>query len=73
MGLAFEAAGAALRAAADELPDQPVVVVTQTANHRSLKLATRLGFHHVETFEEFGVEQALATARLHRFKADKDE
>jgi RimJ/RimL family protein N-acetyltransferase len=67
MGLAF--AAAALRAAADELPDQPVVVVTQTANRRSLKLATRLGFHHVGTFEKFGAEQALATARLHTFKA----
>jgi RimJ/RimL family protein N-acetyltransferase len=69
MGLAFEAATAALRAAADELPDQPVVVVAQTTNRRSLKLATRLGFHHVDTFEEFGAEQALATVRLHRFKA----
>jgi L-amino acid N-acyltransferase YncA len=53
----------------DELPDQPVVVVTQTANRRSLKLATRLGFHHVDTFEEFGAQQTLVTARLHRFKA----
>ncbi len=69
MGLAFEAAAAALRATAGELPDQPVLVVTQTANRRSLKLATRLGFRHVGTFEEFGAEQALATARLHTFKA----
>jgi RimJ/RimL family protein N-acetyltransferase len=69
MGLAFEAATAALHAAADELPDQPVVVVTQTANRRSLGLAARLGFHHVDTFEEFGAQQALATARLHAFKA----
>ena len=43
-GLAFEAATAVLRAAAAELPDQPVLVVFQTANERSLKLATRLGF-----------------------------
>ena len=41
---AFEAAMAALRAAAGELPDQPVLVVTQTANHRARKLASRLGF-----------------------------
>ena len=34
-GLAFEAARAALRAAAGELPDQPVLAVTQTANHRA--------------------------------------
>jgi RimJ/RimL family protein N-acetyltransferase len=68
LGLAFEAATAALRVAADELPDQPVVVVTQTANRRSLKLATRLGFHQVDTFEEFGAQQTLATTRLHAFK-----
>lgn len=68
-GLAFEAATVALRAAADELPDQPVLVVTQSANQRSLKLATRLGFHHVNTFEEFGAEQTLGAARLHSFKA----
>ncbi|MBF6300524.1 GNAT family N-acetyltransferase [Nocardia amamiensis] len=68
-GLAFEAATAALRAAAAELPDQPVLVVTQTANHRSLKLATRLGFQPVSTFEAFDAQQTLATARLHAFKA----
>ena len=68
-GLAFEAATAALRATAEELPDQFVVVVTQTANRRSLDLAARLGFHHVEVFEEFGAEQVLAAARLHTFKA----
>ncbi|MEV4167547.1 GNAT family N-acetyltransferase [Nonomuraea dietziae] len=66
-GLAFEAATTVLRAAADELPDQPVVVVTQTANLRSLKLAARLGFRHVSTFEEFGAEQTLSTAGLHAF------
>jgi RimJ/RimL family protein N-acetyltransferase len=68
-GLAFEAATAALHAAAHELPDQPVLVVTQTANRRSLELATRLGFREVDTFEEFGAQQTLATARLRSFKA----
>ncbi|MEV5708647.1 GNAT family N-acetyltransferase [Actinoallomurus sp. NPDC052274] len=68
-GLAFEAAAAALRAAADELPDQPVLVVTQTANERALKLAARLGFQPVDTFEQFGAEQTLSTVRLHTFKA----
>ncbi|WP_328440833.1 GNAT family N-acetyltransferase [Streptomyces sp. NBC_00444] len=68
-GLAFEAATAALRAAADELPDQPVLVVTQTANERSLKLATRVGFQRISTFEAYDAEQTLAVASLHSFKA----
>ncbi|MEV4246709.1 GNAT family N-acetyltransferase [Streptosporangium canum] len=67
-GFAFEAATAALRAAADELPDQPVLLVTQTANKRSLKLATRLGFRPISTFEEFGAEQTLCTAPLSMFR-----
>ncbi|WP_424863736.1 GNAT family N-acetyltransferase [Streptomyces sp. MMS24-I29] len=67
-GLAFEAATAMLRAAAGELPDQPVLVVTQTANERSLKLATRLGFQPMGTFEAYDAEQSLAVADLHSFK-----
>ncbi|RVX41447.1 RimJ/RimL family protein N-acetyltransferase [Nonomuraea polychroma] len=67
-GFAFEAATVALRAAADELPDQPVLLVTQTANTRSLKLAARLGFRPISTFEEFGAEQTLCTAPLSMFK-----
>ncbi|WP_433212585.1 GNAT family N-acetyltransferase [Microtetraspora malaysiensis] len=67
-GFGFEAATAALRAAADELPDQPVLVVTQTANKRSLKLAARLGFRPISTFEEFGAEQTLCTAPLSMFQ-----
>ncbi|GAA2276878.1 GNAT family N-acetyltransferase [Nonomuraea roseoviolacea subsp. roseoviolacea] len=63
-GFAGEAATAALRAAAGELPDQPVLLVTQSANTRSLKLAARLGFRPVGTFEEFGAEQTLCTAAL---------
>ncbi|MEV4178084.1 GNAT family N-acetyltransferase [Nonomuraea sp. NPDC049709] len=66
-GIAFEAATAALRAAADELPDQPVLLVTQTANERSLKLAARLGFRPVSTFQEFDAEQTLCTAPLSMF------
>lgn len=67
-GFAFEAATAALRAAADELPDQPVLLVTQTANERSLRLAARLGFRPAGTFEEFGAEQTLCTASLSVFR-----
>ncbi|MQA64011.1 MAG: GNAT family N-acetyltransferase [Actinophytocola sp.] len=68
-GLAFEAAAAALRAAAEELPDQPVLVVTQTANERSLRLVTRLGFQRVSTFEEHDAQQTLGVASLHSFNA----
>jgi RimJ/RimL family protein N-acetyltransferase len=68
-GLAFEAITAALRAAADVLADQPVVLLTQTANERSLKLALRLGFQPVSTFELFDAEQTLAVASLHSFSA----
>ncbi|GAB2450404.1 GNAT family N-acetyltransferase [Streptosporangium sandarakinum] len=67
-GYAFEAATAVLRAAAGELPDQPVLLTTQTANTRSLNLATRLGFRPVSTFEEYGAEQTLCTARLSMFR-----
>ncbi|GAA3437737.1 GNAT family N-acetyltransferase [Kutzneria kofuensis] len=42
---------AVLRAAAAELPDQPVILRTQTANTRSQRLAARLGFQPVRTFE----------------------
>ncbi|MBC3989885.1 GNAT family N-acetyltransferase [Streptomyces sp. AC563] len=66
-GLAFEAATGLLRAAADELPDQPVLVVTQTANERSRRLAARLGFQPAGTFEAHGAEQTLAVAGLHAF------
>lgn len=68
-GFAFEAAAAALRAAARELPDQPVLVVTQSANNRARKLASRLGFQEVGQFEEFDAEQVLAVASLGSFRA----
>ncbi|MGV9817172.1 GNAT family N-acetyltransferase [Nocardia xishanensis] len=68
-GLASEAATAVLRAVADELPDQPVLIATQTANKRSLGLAARLGFRPVSTFEWFDAEQTLCLASLHSFKA----
>ncbi|WP_373294430.1 GNAT family N-acetyltransferase [Streptomyces albiflavescens] len=51
-GLAREAAKALLRAAADELPDQPVLVVTLTANESSPEVATRLGFHRADVGRE---------------------
>ena len=66
-GLAFEAATTVLRAAA-ELPDQPVLVVTQTANRRARKLASRLGFQEVGIFEEYDAQQILAVASLGCFR-----
>jgi RimJ/RimL family protein N-acetyltransferase len=67
-GLAFEAAAAALRAAAGELPDQPVLIVTQSANDRSRRLAGRLGFQEVSQFGEFDAKQVLAVAPLGSFR-----
>lgn len=68
-GYAVEAARLLLRGAAAELCDQPVLIVTQTANHASLRVAERLGFAIVDTFEQWGAEQTLATAQLHAFRA----
>ncbi|WP_238391801.1 MULTISPECIES: GNAT family N-acetyltransferase [unclassified Mycolicibacterium] len=67
-GYASEAARLLLRCAAGEWEDQPVVVVTQTANRASLRLAERLGFRVVETFEQYNAEQTLATAQLATFR-----
>ena len=68
-GLAYASATALLRTAATALPDEPVIVVTQSDNVRSLKLARRLGFVAETTFEEFGAEQTLAVANLRGFRA----
>lgn len=66
-GYASEATRLLLEYAAGELGDQPVVIVTQTANRASLRLAERLGFSVVGTFEQYDAEQALATAQLATF------
>jgi RimJ/RimL family protein N-acetyltransferase len=34
-----------------------VVLCTQTANDRSMRVAAKLGFTEVERFEEYGAEQ----------------
>lgn len=64
-GWAYQAATALLSAAAATLPDQPVLVATQSANVRSVNLLRRLGFEPVSTFVQFDAEQILATASLH--------
>ncbi|MEU5346171.1 GNAT family N-acetyltransferase [Streptomyces sp. NPDC020766] len=56
-GYAAEACAAALGWFADALPGEPVVLATQTANVRSMRLAAKLGFTEAERFEDYGAEQ----------------
>ncbi|MFE9095474.1 GNAT family N-acetyltransferase [Streptomyces sp. NPDC007264] len=56
-GYAAEACAAALGWFTDALPGEPVVLCTQTANDRSMRLAAKLGFTEVQRFEEWDAEQ----------------
>jgi RimJ/RimL family protein N-acetyltransferase len=56
-GYAAEACAAALGWFAGEAPGEPVVLFTQTANARSMRLAAKLGFTEVERYEAYGAEQ----------------
>ncbi|MGW7455019.1 GNAT family N-acetyltransferase [Streptomyces sp. NPDC054787] len=56
-GYAYEACAAALGWFADAFPGEPVVLCTQVANGRSVRVAAKLGFTEVERFHEFGAEQ----------------
>ena len=56
-GYAFEACAAVLDWFAGARPGEPVVLCTQTANDRSMRLAAKLGFCEVKRFEEYGAEQ----------------
>ncbi|MET9544794.1 GNAT family N-acetyltransferase [Streptomyces sp. NPDC006627] len=56
-GYAAEACAAALDWFADANPGESVVLRTQTANDRSMRLAAKLGFTEVERYEEYGAEQ----------------
>jgi RimJ/RimL family protein N-acetyltransferase len=56
-GYAAEACAAALDWFTDTHPGEPVVLCTQTANDRSMRLAVKLGFTEAERFEEYGAEQ----------------
>jgi len=56
-GYAAEACAAALVWLAGELPGEPVVLFTQTANARSMRLAAKLGFIEAGRFEAWGAEQ----------------
>jgi RimJ/RimL family protein N-acetyltransferase len=58
-GYAAEACAAALNWFAGVLPGEPVLLCTQTANDRSMRVAAKLGFTEVRRFEEYGAEQWL--------------
>jgi len=56
-GYAAEACAAALDWFADASAGEPVVLCTQIANDRSMRLAAKLGFTEVARFEEYGAQQ----------------
>ncbi|MGC4748106.1 GNAT family N-acetyltransferase [Micromonospora sp. DT201] len=56
-GYAAEACVAVLGWFNSELPGERVVLCTQTANNRSMRLAAKLGFTEVQRFEAWGAEQ----------------
>ncbi|MFE6358394.1 GNAT family N-acetyltransferase [Streptomyces sp. NPDC057806] len=58
-GYATEACVAALDWFDGVLPGEPVVLTTQSANVRSMRLAARLGFTEVERFQAWDAEQWL--------------
>ena len=60
-GYATEACEAALSWFAGALPGEAVVLITQTANAPSMRLAARLGFVEVERFEAYDAEQWFGT------------
>jgi RimJ/RimL family protein N-acetyltransferase len=57
MRYATEACAAALGWIAGALPGEPVVLTTQSANDRAMRVAAKLGFTEVERLQEYGVEQ----------------
>ncbi|MEV0635253.1 GNAT family N-acetyltransferase [Streptomyces sp. NPDC050619] len=58
-GYAAEACAAALGWLEGVLPGEPVVLATQTANVRSMRLAAKLGFTEVERFRAWDADQWL--------------
>jgi RimJ/RimL family protein N-acetyltransferase len=58
-GYAAEACAAALGWLDGTLPGEPVVLFTQAANARSMRLAAKLGFTEVERFKAWDAEQWL--------------
>jgi RimJ/RimL family protein N-acetyltransferase len=62
-GYAAEACSAALDWFTGARPGDPVVLCTQTANDRSMRLAAKLGFTEVQLFEAWGAEQWMGVWR----------
>ena len=58
-GYAAEARAAALDWFDGVFPGEPVLLTTQSANARSMRLAAKLGFTEVERFEAWDAEQWL--------------
>jgi RimJ/RimL family protein N-acetyltransferase len=58
-GYAAEACAAALDWFDGAFPGEPVMLTTQSANARSMRLAAKLGFTEVERFEAWDAEQWL--------------
>lgn len=56
-GYAAEACAAALAWFDEAFPGEPVLLVTQSANISSMRLAAKLGFVEVERFEKWNAEQ----------------
>lgn len=56
-GYATEAVRAVIDWTATTFPAEPIVLCTQVANERSMRLAQRVGFVEHERFEQFGAEQ----------------
>ncbi|MFD4571463.1 GNAT family N-acetyltransferase [Streptomyces sp. NPDC058417] len=58
-GYTAEACAAALDWLDEALPGEPVVLATQTANARSMRLAAKLGFTEAERFRAWDADQWL--------------
>lgn len=63
-GYAAEACAAALDWSDAALPGEPIVLYTQTANTRSLRVAEKLGFTEVARFEKWDAEQWCGIRRV---------
>ena len=63
-GYATELVAAVLNSAAQLLAECDVIVYTQLANERSVRLARRLGFREVTRFDQFGRTQWLGLPNL---------